>query len=80
MSIQKYSSAASKQKFYVYAGCGVYLSALSHESVTQQSGRAAGSTQTSFTEIQALALPRAEAVSACRMARKQGVASWLVAA
>lgn len=71
---------ANQQKFNLYAGNGVYLAAMSHESVTQHSGRADGSTQTSFNEINALSMTRAEAVSACRMARKQGVNSWLVAA
>ena len=79
MSTSKPLSEAKKQQFNVYAGGGVYLSAMS--SVSERAGgRLRCESYASFQAIKPLALPRAEAIRACHMARAQGVQSWLVAA
>ena len=80
MSTQK-SSLEAAQKFNVYAGGGVFLSALSHVGTdARKNGRAIGESHAIYTPIMPLALPRDEAIRACHMARAQGVNSWLVAA
>ena len=77
----KKSSLEAAQKFNVYAGGGVFLSALSHVGTdARKKGRAIGESHALYTPIMPLALPRDEAIRACHMARAQGVNSWLVAA
>ena len=80
MSTQKTSLEAT-QKFNVYAGGGVYLSAMSGASHQNKSiGRGYGEVASCYAEIKPLALSRDDAVRACHVARAQGVQSWLVAA
>lgn len=83
----KKSSLEANQKFNVYAGGGVFLSAMTAGSSDLNAGRRIGVSHSNFGvircehgEIKPLALNRADAVRACYMARAQGVQSWLVAA
>ena len=78
MSNQK-SSLEAAQKFNIYAGGGVFLSAMvSNSEKSSIDGHTYGATSARYGEIRPLALPRDEAIRACHMARAQGVLSWLV--
>ena len=80
MSNQK-TSLEANQKFNVYAGCGVYLSAMSGCSRQSEiDGHIYGKSAARYGEIKPLELNRADAIRACHVARAQGVQSWLVAA
>ena len=79
MSTQK-SSLEAVKKFNLYAGGGVFLSAMSqfHSVVAREPALAYGETHSTYSEIKPLALSRSDAIRACHMARAQGVNSWLV--
>ena len=72
-------SSKKAQLFNVYAGDGVYLSAMSGSSVSTPKGPWKGAALGYYSPIKPLSLTRAEAVRACHVARAQGVPAWLVA-
>lgn len=75
----KKSSLEANQLFSVYAGGGVFLSAMASDSVVLGPNHFDCELRQSFA-LTPILFERRDAIRACHMARAQGVNSWLVAA